>query len=313
MGWGERRRQLTDAWKWSDLHTAAATTALQVPVLWLLAWLTTINDDDYGSGLGGALAGIFFLLVLVLLPFLATLYAAVCVMPALVLARVAVRRLRGPEWLWHLGFIVLVSAFWVLVLAGWSAPLPSLLAAAGMLAVFGLLPLLSVAYVRRRARIKGRAWGFFGVWVRSACATFGLCVLIVGGAIAATFAGLLKDYEPPTLSAAQLTGAWRGDGGAVLNLRAGGRVDFTDLPLQDPDGFEYVRCDGTGTWTVDREGRDDVYAEDGPEARDGVVVRLDGGCGAQTYWTIGGTAHDPELFVLFGDPDAGELRILKRG
>ncbi|MBE8473726.1 hypothetical protein [Streptomyces justiciae] len=308
MGWGETRRQLADAWKWSELHTAAATAALQVPVFWLIAWLTTINDDDYGSGIN-ALAGAVLLLVLVLLPFLTTLYAALFTMPTLVLARVAARRLRGPEWLWQLGAVILVSVCWVLVMAGWSAPVPALLGATGMLTAFALLPLLAVAYARRRARIKGRAWGFFGVWLRSAAATFGLCVLIVGGAIAATFAGLLKEYEPPTLSAEQLTGVWHGDGGAVLNLRAGGRVEFTDLPLEDPDGWESVRCDGTGTWTVDRG---DAYAGEGPEERDGVVVRLDGGCGEQTYWTIGGTEHDPELFVLFGDPDAGDLRILKK-
>ncbi|MFF5498209.1 hypothetical protein [Streptomyces aquilus] len=312
MGWGETRRQLADAWTWSELHTAAATAALQVPVLWVLVWLTAVNDDDYGSGFGGALAGLFFLAVLVVLPLLTTLYAVLFTMPTLVLARVAARRARGPEWLWQLGAVILLSVFWVLVLGGWSASVPALLAAAGMLAAFALLPLLTVAYARRRARIKGRAWGFFGVWLRSAVATFGLCVLIVGGAVAATFAGLLKDYEPPTLSTARLTGVWRGDGGAVLDLRAGGRVEFTDLPLQDPDGWESVRCTGTGTWTVDRDGREDPYAGEGPEERDGVVVRLDGGCGEQTYWTIGGTTADPELFVLFGDPDAGDLRILKK-
>jgi len=311
MGWGETRRQLADAWKWSELHTAAATAALQVPVLWVLAWLTTINDDDYGSGVN-VLAGAFFLLVLVLLPFLTTLYAALFTMPTLVLARLAARRLGGPEWLWQLGAVILVSVCWVLVMAGWSASVPALLGATGMLTAFALLPLLAVGHVRRRARIKGRAWGFFGVWLRSAAATFGLCVLIVGGALAASFAGLLKDYEPPTLSTGRLTGAWRGDGGAVLDLRAGGRAEFTDLPLRDPDGWESVRCTGTGTWSVDRDGRDDASAGEGPQERDGVVVRLDGGCGEQTYWTIGGTEHDPELFVLFGDPDVGDLRILKK-
>ncbi|PWI16267.1 hypothetical protein DI272_20410 [Streptomyces sp. Act143] len=312
MGWGETRRQLADAWKWSELHTAAATAALQVPVLWTIAWIASVNDDDYGSGLGGALAAGFFLLVLFVLPLLTTVHAALFTMPAVVLARVAARRTRGPEWLWQLGSVIVLGVFWAAAMTRWSAPVPVLLAAAGMLAAFGLLPLLAVAHVRRRARAGKRTWGFFGVWLRSAGATFGLCVLIVGGAIAATFAGLLKEYEPPTLTTGQRTGVWRGDGGALLNLRAGGRAEFTDLPLQDPGDFTYVRCDGTGTWSVDREGRDDAYAEDGPEERDGVVLRLDGGCGAQTYWTIGGTRDDPELFVVFGDPDSGELRILKK-
>jgi hypothetical protein len=61
-------------------------------------------------------------------------------------------------------------------------------------------------------------------------------------------------------------------------------------------------CDGTGTWEPDADS----------DERDGVVVRLDGDCGQETRWSVSGTAHAPELFVLFGDPDAGELRILKR-
>jgi hypothetical protein len=71
-------------------------------------------------------------------------------------------------------------------------------------------------------------------------------------------------------------------------------------------------CDGTGTWSLDMEGREELWSGQGAEDRDGVVVRLDGGCGEQTYWTIGGTEREPELFVLFGDPDAGDLRILKQ-
>ncbi|MGX1513116.1 hypothetical protein RKD44_004404 [Streptomyces collinus] len=30
----------------------------------------------------------------------------------------------------------------------------------------------------------------------------------------------------------------------------------------------------------------------------------------ETHWTIGGSEQDPELFALFGDPDAGDLLIL---
>ncbi|SDM72180.1 hypothetical protein SAMN04487981_102375 [Streptomyces sp. cf386] len=121
-----------------------------------------------------------------------------------------------------------------------------------------------------------------------------------------TATGVVKDYEPPRLTADELTGVWRGEDGAVLRLHPGGRAELTDLPTESESGDwlaepPFAVCEGTGTWLLDREGRD------------GVVVRLDGGCGRQTRWTIGGTERDPELFVLFGDPDAGDLRILKRG
>ncbi|MFD6194824.1 MULTISPECIES: hypothetical protein [unclassified Streptomyces] len=42
------------------------------------------------------------------------------------------------------------------------------------------------------------------------------------------------------------------------------------------------------------------------------MVRLDGDCGEETRWTISGSGQAPELFALFGDPDAGDLLILTR-
>ncbi|CAM5284380.1 hypothetical protein STENM327S_02659 [Streptomyces tendae] len=110
------------------------------------------------------------------------------------------------------------------------------------------------------------------------------------------------DYEPPRLSAGQLAGDYRGDHGAVLRLAPGGRAELTRVPAQ-PD-FEadqdYTRCGGTGaTWTRDRYGD-----------REAVLVRLDGDCGEATHWRIGGSEQAPELFALFGDPDAGDLLIL---
>ncbi|MES5821789.1 hypothetical protein [Streptomyces sp. RG80] len=297
MGWED------SGWKWPEVHAAAATAAAQVPVLGLIAWVGTFGDDDYGRGLGGGLAGAFFLLLLIVLPVLATLYAALFTMPVTVFARVAARRAGGPRWLWALLGVALLSVVWSAVFR--AASLQVVLYVAG----FALLPLLAVGHVRRRARAERRTWGLLGVWFRSACATVGLCVLVLVGAGVATAAGLIREYEPPVLSARQLTGVWRGDDGAALTLRPDGRAELTALPARS-GGWDYDRCDGTGTWSLDREGREDPYAEDGPEERDGVVVRLDGECGRTTYWTIGGTVADPELFVLFGDPDGGELWIL---
>jgi hypothetical protein len=100
------------------------------------------------------------------------------------------------------------------------------------------------------------------------------------------------------------------------------------VPAQPESGYdgtrEFLPCDGTGTWLLDRDGdhedagdggfEGDADAGDGghegdAEAPDGVVVRLDG-CGDETFWTIGGTADRPELYVHFGDPDDGDLRVL---
>ncbi|MET7319194.1 hypothetical protein [Streptomyces sp. NPDC005549] len=156
----------------------------------------------------------------------------------------------------------------------------------------GILPVLLLAPLRRRA------WGGWSVWLRSAGACF---VLFVVGGLGV--AALADEYEPPALSDGQLAGDWRGDHGAVLRLAPGGRAGLAGVPAH-PDfeaAQDYTRCDGTGTWA--RE----LYGD-----REGVVVRLDGECGEETHWTIGGTERDPELFALFGDPDAGDLKILTR-
>ncbi|GCB48341.1 hypothetical protein SNL152K_5665 [Streptomyces sp. NL15-2K] len=190
------------------------------------------------------------------------------------------------------------------------------LTAGPVLVALGVLPVLAVGYARVRARNTGRMWGTWSIWWRAGVASVALFVLtLAGGLVAVT--GLIEEYEAPELSAAQLAGVWRGDDGAVLRLRPDGRAELTRMPVEA--GFEasedFAVCQGTGRWSLDEESE---Y-----HARDGVVVRLESGsgsgsgsgtgsgCGNETAWTVAGTARFPELFVIFGDPDAGELRILK--
>lgn len=144
------------------------------------------------------------------------------------------------------------------------------------------------------------------MWLPSLFASVGLFLLVILGGVLATTTGIVEEYEPPALSAEQLTGVWRGDEGAVLSLGTDGRAELSDLPTESGSADQYAEppfavCDGTGTWLLDDKGGHD---------RAGVVVRLDGGCGQETYWRIGGTGSEPELFVPFGDPDAPDLRIL---
>ncbi|MFJ8807446.1 hypothetical protein [Streptomyces sp. NPDC102490] len=290
MGWGAgpgaaERRRLT--WSNDEWNVAAALCATQLPLGWLAWWFFVgAGQDDYGRG-GGAFG---VLCVPLILPLLGVVHASAQVMPAATLSRLLSRRLSGPEWAWHAAASVLVGAggaglghlVW-----DWS-----LRDTVPWFAGAGILPVLFLAPLRRRA------WGGWSVWLRSA----GVCfVLFVVGGLSA--ASLADDYEPPALSDRQLAGEWRADHGAVLRLVPGGRAELTRVPAQ-PD-FEadqdYTRCDGTGTWTRSRQGD-----------RAGVLVRLDGACGEETHWTISGTGQAPELFALFGDPDAGELLILTR-
>ncbi|AKZ60362.1 putative integral membrane protein [Streptomyces ambofaciens ATCC 23877] len=296
MGWGKTgqpgiRRRLT--WSNDEWNRAAALCAGQLPLVWLAWWFAMeAGRDDYDQG-GGAYLGIFC--VLLVLPLLGLLHATVQIMPAATLAQLRPRTARGPEWSWHLAGSALIGTVWAaLGHAVWGWPVTDTLP---WFAGVGALPVLALALLR------GRPWGSWGVWLRSAGASFVL--LVVCGVTAGSLAG---HYEPPELAAGQLLGNWHGADGGVLLLAPDGRAELTHVPAHndaDEDG-DFTLCDGTGRWT--REEESDVRDTD----RDGVLVRLDSACGQETYWTIGGTERNPELFVRFGDPDDGELRILTR-
>ncbi|AKZ59866.1 putative integral membrane protein [Streptomyces ambofaciens ATCC 23877] len=292
MGWGKTenpsgRRRLT--WSNDEWNRAAALCAGQLPLVWLAWWFAMeAGRDDYDQG-GGAYLGIFC--VLLILPLLGLLHATVQIMPAATLARLRPRTARGPEWSWHLAGSALIGAVWAaLGHAVWGWPVADTLP---WFAGVGALPVLGLALLR------GRPWGSWGVWLRSAGAS--VLLLVVCGVSAAPLAG---HYEPPELSDGQLVGDWRDADGGVLRLAPDGQAELTRVPAHNDGDFSL--CDGTGTWT--REEGSDFRDTD----RDGVLVRLDGECGQETYWTIGGTELKPELFVLFGDPDDGELRIMTR-
>ncbi|MEU9913526.1 hypothetical protein [Streptomyces sp. NPDC051001] len=312
MGWGDIRRELGRARRAGDsvaVNAAAAVGAAQLPAALLIGYAAVTTGDDYGGS--GAAYGLvcLFLLAPLWMPFLGLLHACAQTLPAAVLARATVRRVRGPEWAWHLAWAVVLGVVWAGAVAV-PAGLP-FAATAAVLVALGILPVLGVAYFGRGGRSRGRAWGCAGTWILSAGVSFVLFMVVFGGAVLATETGIVEEYEPPKLSAGQLAGVWRGEDGSVLRLHPGGRAELTALPtVSEHDDWSadppYTVCGGTGAWEPVRADKDD------DADRDGVGLRVDGGCGAPTLWTIGGTEREPELFVLFGDPDAGALRILTR-
>jgi hypothetical protein len=302
-----------------EVNLAAAICAAQLAVAVTVWWVGTFGDDDRGAGLSGGFAAVGLLCLLVfgppLLAVLGLLHAVTFTMPAATLARLVTRRAPGPEAAWHLALVLVLGTFWAALAAVLLALAPTG-AAALLIAVSGVPPALGVARTRWRERVTGRLSDGRRIWLRSALAALGVCVLVVVAGTVGLATGLIQEYEPPKLGADRLTGVWRGDHGAVLRLRADGRAELTALPAQpefeDVATKEFTRCDGTGTWFLDTAGRYDPYADGSTsERRDGVVVRV-ADCGHDTYWTIGGTEAHPELFVLFGDPDSGDLRILKQ-
>ncbi|MFG3550189.1 hypothetical protein [Streptomyces sp. NPDC047725] len=300
MGWGSGERP---GWRTSpaddEWNRASALCAAQLPLVWLAWWYCAVaGRDDYGRT-GGFLGIVCVPLVL---PVLGVLHATVQIMPAAVLADLGPVRRHGPRWARRAVASALVGSGWAVV--GhllWDWPVTVTLP---WFAAVGILPVLGLALLRRRE------WGGRGVWLRAA----GACVVLFAAA-GTGVAALADEYEPPKLSTGRLTGDWHGDGGALLRLEPGGRAELTRVPAlpgvgaSRPDAgarSDYTRCDGTGAWTRHPGGR-------GGEDRDAVLVRVDGDCGLETYWTIGGTERDPELFALFGDPDVGEPLVLARG
>ncbi|MCX5283968.1 hypothetical protein [Streptomyces sp. NBC_00198] len=321
MGWAESGApaRARPRWDGTEVNLAAAVCAAQAAAVTAVFWVGTFDDDDHGAGSGGGLAAVGLLCVLVfgpaLLAALGALHAAAVTMPAASAARLAARRTPVPEVAWQLASALSLGALWAVLAVALGGLSPSG-APALLLAASGVLPSLAVAHVRRRERRTGRPPGDRRVWLRAALAALGACVLIAGAGAVGLATGLIREYEPPRLGADRLTGVWRGDHGAVLRLDPGGRAQLTEVPAQPEFGDvatrEFTRCDGPGHWSLDTGGRYDPYADGGTSGqRAGVVVRV-ADCGHDTYWTIGGTADRPELFVLFGDPDSGDLRILRR-
>ncbi|UFQ16310.1 MULTISPECIES: hypothetical protein [Streptomyces] len=311
MTWGNPKAAGSrGAWSDSRMRAAGAACAAQLPVAGIVAFTLTLGDDDYGATGGGAIGLVCFLLFgPFLLPVVGLLHAAVLTLPAAWLGRLGAARLgRGPEWAWPLACLLPVGAAWAACFAALGAPFVQ---TALWSAASGVLPVLHVAYCRRREERLGRP--LRKVWTLSGLTSLGLCVAVLGGAVAATATGLIKEYEPPRLSVEQLTGTWRGedDESVVLRLRADGRAVLDGTPFErvgtDAGGWydsELARCHATGTWRVDRD-------RDRFPRRPAVAVDAKG-CGDRQLWTVGGTEARPELFVSFGDPDSPDIEVLVR-
>lgn len=302
-----------------DLNAAAALCAAQMPAIGLVWWISAELGDDYGGSpytlaLALVLAALLVVAPLVL-PFVGLVQAAAHIVPGGWLARVVTRHVRGPVWAWHMVCSALLGVVWAgLAALVWDWRFTVV---APLFATLGVLPVLGLGYFRRRARVTGRRQGFWAVWLLSLFGSVTLFLLVFVGGVLGTLTGLIG-YGPPELSTAQLTGVWRGADGAALRLDPEGKAELTRLatesesePEPEPESGSGSGdratdaidvCDGPGSWSVEERG-----------GRDAVVVRLDGTCGRATWWTIGGTEREPELFARFGDPDAGEVWILVRG
>ncbi|WP_327369186.1 hypothetical protein [Streptomyces sp. NBC_01217] len=141
-----------------------------------------------------------------------------------------------------------------------------------------------------------------------------LAAVVVFGIGAAVFAtGLVAEYRPPKVDAAQLVGNWTDGQGGTLRLAADGtaRADTLtdhDSAVEHGAALEAGKhpCSGRGTWSY----------EPGDTTTWGQSVRLDiEGCsfsGDSDGWRISGTPDRPELNREYGDPDSPDWYTLSR-
>lgn len=293
---GPRRLRPPDGW--ISLAPGAETAfAAQCAISGLL-WMVTIDlRDDYDAGYGGGLAIVGLLCMLVFTPPILFLYgwlhAWLFAVPVMLLSDALGVRTRVPAPRWALPALVLLSAAYATPLAALGAPY---VATCGSIAVIGAIP-TGVAVCARM-----RQWPKAKVRKRVLIATGVAVPLIIGGAVAGSATGLMPGYRPPVLERADLVGEWTGDGTRLV-LGEDGEVTARELPVEIWGKPEAGSCTGTGTWK-------ELAAVGAYRA--GVSLTIPECKGAEMNWSVAGTDQDPELFVLMGDLDSGDLRILHK-
>ncbi|MCX5410849.1 hypothetical protein [Streptomyces sp. NBC_00059] len=257
---------------------------------WLVVQLG--RTDEYGRP---SFAPLGLLCVFVfgppLLLFLGAVHTALMTMPSDLAAQALARRAKGALWQWRCAAPVVIGAAYAAALAAAGAPF--LYCWAGISAS-AALPLLCVAWFRRREERRGRPYSRGEVWFRVLPAGLLLTVAVTVACGVALGTGAIGDYTPPRPAKEAMAGVWASeDGPAELLLREDGVAVLTAMPY---DGWDREgSCDGTGTWSY---------------AAGAVEFDVAGEYCRVGTWTVGGSAERPELYALFGDPDAGDVRIL---
>ncbi|MFJ6935361.1 hypothetical protein [Streptomyces sp. NPDC101132] len=229
-------------------------------------------------------------------PFVALLLGAAqavaVAVPPVWLGRTLAGRYGGPALLWALGVLGAGAA----VLAGGMAALGSdFLTVWAWSAGLALLPLVAAELWADGDFTQGRAWREL-----AAIVTVPASVMAVGTASAHALGPFDAPRPSPRLGAHGYVGTWSG-GGGWLRLEVGGRAVVTRVPYQQD--MEERTCTGEGTWSF-REARAD----------DSEGVDLSLPCSPQWLhsWEVAGTADRPELFLLIGDPDYADVRVLRK-
>ncbi|WP_143169123.1 hypothetical protein [Streptomyces sp. NBRC 110465] len=273
----------------------------------LVAVLYSLQSESHGGegGLGWLFGTIFALVLLAVTSMIAGLAgSAMTVLPLVLLGRAAARRTgRRDSWQLTLATVAVVAAALALLIGSCM-----LLAGLGGLLVYPVLALSLIAGLApatlcaRAAGNPGKPGARWRVLGGVALGGLGLLAvtLAVGGA--AYSAGILKIYEPPRLTEADMAGTWTDGDGGSLRFEADGTVTAKGVNEYEATGEQSGAVNCTGTWQLTRN--DSVGRPFELSIADCESLSVG--------WDIGGTEDHPTVFTWIGDPDSGERYILTR-
>ncbi|MCJ0873529.1 hypothetical protein [Streptomyces sp. AP-93] len=291
---------------WSGIAPGAGTVAAaQFLVAALFWWVSPGQSDAYGVGYGTFAIGLILEVALgcIVLPPLSLaagwVHGALFTTPVMMLSHAVGVHARIPAPRWAGPVLVLLAGLYAAPVA--LVTRTSYVTTWGWIAAAGVLPVGVAVYARMRQRTKLRV----RLW------TLAATVIAVPAAFAAGF--LMPPYQPPVLERADYVGVWTG-GGVELELDAQGVATAEGLPVDN--GFDEAgRCSGRGTWEHAAGTTADGTTADRTTAGGygaGVVLSIEECEKASLSWDVAGTAEHPQLFVLIGDPDGGDVRVLRK-
>ncbi|MGW1355518.1 hypothetical protein ACWCQE_40705 [Streptomyces sp. NPDC002409] len=273
----------------------------------LVAFLHILQSESHGGegGLGWLFGTMFALVLLAVISMIAGLAgSAMAVLPLVLLERAVARRTgRRDSWQLTLATVAVVAVALALLigscmlLAGFGGLLVYPVLALSL--IVGLAPATLCARAAGNPGKPGARWRVLG---GVALGGLGLLAVTLAIGVAAYSSGILKIYEPPRLTEADMVGTWTDGDGGSLRFEADGTVTAKGVNEYEATGEQSGACNRTGKWQLTEN--------------EGVGRPLElsiADCESLSFgWDIGGTEEHPTVFTWIGEPDSGERYILTR-
>ncbi|GHA31079.1 hypothetical protein GCM10010329_63140 [Streptomyces spiroverticillatus] len=276
----------------------------------LVGVLYALQLESHGGegGIGWLFGTVFALVLLAVVSVIAGLaVSAMAVLPLVLLGRAVARRTgRRDSWQLTLATVAVVAVTLALLigsctfLTGFDGPGDLLVypvLALGL--IVGLAPAALCARAAGNPGKPGARWRVLG---GVALGGLGLFAATLAVGVGAYSSRILKIYEPPRLTEADMVGTWTDGDGASLRFAADGTVTAKGVKEYDATGEQSGAYNCTGKWQLTES--------------EGAVRPYELGiadCASLRFgWDLGGTEEHPTVFTWIGKPDSGERYILTR-